>query len=62
LKIKKVMLKTLSDIYNETSQRLEEFLYKKILPPFFRVLLFGMKLTLAWAFYQTIKNVINDIF
>ena len=56
------MLKTIFDLYNDVSQLLEEFLYKKILPPFFRVLLFGMKLTLAWAFYQTIKNVINDIF
>ena len=54
------MLQTLSDMYNEFSQRLEDFLYKKVLPPFFRVLLFGMKLTLAWAFYQTIKNVVND--
>ena len=56
------MLKTLSDMYNEASQRLEEFLYKNILPPFFRVLLFGMKLTLAWAFYQTIKNAISELF
>jgi len=56
------MLKILSDIYNDVSQRLEEFLYKKILPPFFRALLFGMKLVLAWAFYQTVKNVVNELF
>jgi len=56
------MLKTIFDVYNDVSQRLEDFMFEKILPPFFRVLLFGMKLTLAWAFYQTIKNVINDIF
>ena len=56
------MLQTLSDMYNEFSQRLEDFLYRKVLPPFFKVLLFGMKLTLAWAFYQTIKNVVNDVF
>ena len=56
------MLQTLSDMYNEASQRLEEFLYKKVLPPFFKLLLFSLKLTLAWAFYQTIKNVINDLF
>jgi len=56
------MLKTLSDIYNEASQRLEGFLYKKILPPFFKGLLFGMKIVLAWAFYQTVKNVVNELF
>lgn len=56
------MLKTLLNIYNEASQQLEDFLYKNVLPPFFKVLLFGMKLTLAWAFYQTIKNVINELF
>ena len=56
------MLQTLFDMYNETSQRLEDFLYKKVLPPFFKVLLFGMKLTLAWAFYQTVKIVIDELF
>jgi len=45
------MLKTVFDIYNEASQRLEDFMFEKILPVVFRVMLFGMRLTLVYAAY-----------
>lgn len=45
------MLKTIFDVYNETSQRLEDFMFEKILPVVFRVMLFGMRLTLVYAAY-----------
>jgi len=49
-------------MYNSLMADAESFMYKKILPPLFKVMLFGMKITLAWAFYQTIKNVVNELF
>lgn len=49
-------------MYNSLMAEAESFMYKKILPPLFKVMLFGMKITLAWAFYQTIKNVVNELF
>jgi len=45
------MLKTIFDTYNEVSQRLEDFMFEKILPVVFRVMLFGMRLTLVYAAY-----------
>jgi hypothetical protein len=55
-------MKNLLEIYNELAQQAEDYTFKYIFPPFFRLMLFGMKLTLAWAFYQTIKNVANELF
>lgn len=55
-------MKNVFDVYNDLSQQAEEFIWKHFLPPFFKVMLFGMKITLAWAFYQTVKNVIDELF
>lgn len=52
------MLKTIFDVYNEASQRLEDFMFDKILPVVFRVLLFGMRLTLLWAVYLMFTEII----
>ena len=52
------MLKTLFDTYNEASQRLEDFMFGKILPVVFRVMLFGMRLTLLWAVYLMFTEVL----
>ena len=55
-------MRQLLEIYNELAQQAEDYIFKYILPPFFKVILFGMQVTLAWAFYQTIKNVVNELF
>jgi len=49
-------------MYDTFIAKVEDFTYKKILPPLFKLMLFGMKLTLAWAFYQTIKQASNELF
>jgi hypothetical protein len=55
-------MKQLLEMYNEFAQQAEDYVFKYVLPPFFKVILFGMKVTLAWAFYQTLKNVANELF
>lgn len=55
-------MKQLFEAYNELAAKAEEIMYQYVLPPVFRVMLFGMKLTLIWAFYQTFKNVVKDSF
>jgi len=58
LKIKKVMLKTIFDVYNNASQRLEDFMFKYIMPIVFRVILLGLRLTLIWAVYLIFTEVL----
>lgn len=50
-------MKKLFDIYNEASQRVEDFMFKYILPTVFRLMLFGMRLTLFWAIYIALTEV-----
>ena len=52
------MMKKLFDMYNEVSQRLEDFMFEHILPVVFRILLFGMRLTLLWAIYLIFTEVL----
>jgi len=52
------MLKTIFNAYNEASQRLEDFMFDKILPVVFRSMLFGMRLTIIWAVYLIFTEVI----
>ena len=47
-------------IYNKLIQQFEDWTFQYIVPPIFRIMLFGLKLTLFCAFYLTIRNVIND--
>ena len=44
-------------MYNEASQRVEDFMFEHILPIVFRIMLFGMKLTLYWAAYLMLTEV-----
>ena len=50
-------MKKLFDMYNEASQRLEDFMFEHILPIVFRLMLFGMKLTLYYAAYLLLTEV-----
>lgn len=50
-------MKKLFDMYNEASQRVEDFMFEHILPIVFRIMLFGMKLTLYWAAYLMLTEV-----
>ena len=48
-------------IYNKLMQQFEDWMFQYIVPPFFRIMLFGVKVALFLAFYLTIRNVINDL-
>ena len=50
-------MKKLFDMYNEASQRVEDFIFEYILPTVFRLMLFGMRLTLFWAVYMMLTEV-----
>jgi len=50
-------MKKLFDMYNEASQRVEDFMFEYILPTVFRLMLFGMRLTLFWAVYMMLTEV-----
>ena len=50
-------MKKLFDMYNEASQRVEDFMFEHILPTVFRLMLFGMRLTLFWAAYLLLTEV-----
>jgi hypothetical protein len=54
-------MKRLFDIYTDLSQQLEDFVIMKVLPPIFKLMLFGMKLTLVWAFYLLVQQTISGI-
>ena len=55
-------MKQLIESYNMITGMITDFIYQYVLPPVFRVILFGLQITLAWAFYQTIVNVSKDLF
>lgn len=50
-------MKKLFDMYNEVSQRLEDFMFEYILPTVFRLILLGLRLTLFWAVYLMLTEV-----
>lgn len=47
--------------YNELMTQLEDWTYKWILPPAFRIILFGLKLTMWWALYMLARNVWTEL-
>ena len=55
------MIKLL-EIYNDLAQRFEDWAFKYIVPPFLKAIMFGLKLTLFYAFYLLAKNIINEAF
>jgi hypothetical protein len=55
-------MKNLIEIYKESTTLIENFMFEKILPPLFRIMLFGMKITLIWAFYQMFVNLSSELF
>ena len=56
------MLETVFDIIESVKASLETLLFNHVLPVLFKVMLIGMQITLAWAFYQTGAHVIGELF
>ena len=55
------MIKLL-EIYNDLAQRFEDWAFKHIVPPILKTIMFGLKLTLFYAFYLLAQNIINEVF
>jgi hypothetical protein len=55
-------MKQLIEAYNTMIAKVEDFIYAYVLPPMFRIMLIGMQITLVWAFYQTGKHIIGELF
>jgi len=55
------MIKLL-EIYNDLVQQFEDWAFKYIVPPILKGILFGLKLTLFYAFYLLAQNIINEAF
>ena len=54
------MIKLL-ETYNDLAQRFEDWVFKNVVPPILRVVQFGLKLTLFYAFYLLAQNIINEL-
>ena len=55
-------MKQLIEAYNELTRRFEDWVMKHILPPFFKTIEFGLKMTMLYAFYLLAQNIINELF
>ena len=55
------MIKLL-EIYNDLVQRFEDWAFKHIVPPILKGVLFTLKLTMLYAFYLLVLNVVNELF
>ena len=55
-------MRQLIEAYNDASQRFEEWIFKNLLPPVFKIIEIGMKFLLLYAFYLLIENIINEAF
>jgi hypothetical protein len=54
-------MKTLIEMYNQTVAQLEDWVFKNVIPPFFKLIETALKLTLIYSFYLLIVNAINEI-
>lgn len=55
------MIKIL-ELYNDLAQRFEDWAFKYVIPPILKTIMFGLKLTLFYAFYLLAQNLINEAF
>ena len=55
------MIKLL-EIYNDLVQRFEDWAFKYVIPPAFKIIEITLKLTMFYAFYLLIVNTVNEMF
>lgn len=53
-------MRQLVEMYNETVQQFEDWAFKYLLPPVFKLIEVSLKLTLFYAFYLLVKNAIGE--
>lgn len=54
-------MKKLSDAYINFKVQAEKFLWTHVIPPFFKLILLGIQITLAWAFYEMVVNIVDEL-
>ena len=52
----------LLEIYNDAAQRFEDWSFKYVVPPVLKTIEIGLRLTMLYAFYLLVVNVINEMF
>ncbi len=55
-------MRQLIEAYNELAQQFEDWAFKYVIPPAFKIMEIALKLTMFWAFYMLAKNAINELF
>ena len=55
-------MRQLIEAYNELVQRFEDWAFKYVVPPFFKLMELGLKVTMFYAFYLLAKNIIKETF
>ena len=53
-------MRQLIEAYNELAQRFEDWAFKYLLPPFFKLMELGLKVTMFYAFYLLVENIIKE--
>jgi len=53
-------MRQLIDAYNDIVQRFEDWAFKYVLPPFFKIIEWTLKIALFYAFYLLVKNAITE--
>ena len=54
-------MKQLIEIYNELVQQFEDWAFKYVIPPAFKIIEITLKLTMFYAFYLLAQNIINEL-
>ena len=49
------------DLYDELSQKLEDWVFENIVPPILKLINILLRFTLLYAFYLLIKNLIKEV-
>ena len=55
-------MKQLIETYNELVQQFEGWAFKYVVPPVFKIIEIGLKVTMFYAFYLLIVNTVNEMF
>ena len=55
-------MKQFIETYNELVQQFEDWAFKYVIPPAFKIIEITLKLTMFYVFYLLIVNTVNEMF
>ena len=53
-------MRQLLEQYNELAQRVEDWVFKHVVPPALKIIEIALRFTMLYAFYLLVKNGINE--